>query len=81
MRKVVLDQLIEKRITEIRNDDTIPSNEEGKKPYQLYDFCVEVVPDDERQSKHIDILEYLLDHGVEVRWKGVTCQEKWRMVS
>jgi len=79
MKKVVLDELIELKLTELKR--TVIPDENGQKTYALFDFCVEVVPKDERQSKHIDILEYLLDHGYKIRWNGVTCNEKWKNVS
>ena len=81
MKKVILDELIEKRLEELRNTTTIDeeTGEEVKLvSYKLFDFCVEVVPEGERQSKHIDILEYLLDHGYQIRWKGLKFQPKKR---
>ena len=55
MKREILIQLVNKKLQELK--------EQGVTRYQLYDFCVEVIPEDERQSKHIDILELLLDWG------------------
>lgn len=74
MKREVLIQLVEQKIKEIHENDAIPADENGKKRYQLYDFCVEVIPEDERQSKHIDILELLLDWGYRLEWKNIKFQ-------
>lgn len=66
MKREVLVELVELKLKQLK--------EEGKTSYQLYDFCVEVIPEDERQSKHIDILELLLDWGYELRWKNIKFQ-------
>lgn len=70
MKKEILVTLVEKKLKELK--------EEGITKYQLYDFCVEVIPEDERQSKHIDILELLLDWGYELKWNGIKFQPKVR---
>lgn len=70
MKREILIQLVNKKLQELK--------EQGVTRYQLYDFCVEVIPEDERQSKHIDILELLLDWGYRLEWKGIKFQPKVR---
>ena len=70
MKREVLIQLTEKKIKELK--------EAGYTRYQLFDFCEEVVPETERQSKHVDILELLLDWGYRLEWKGLKFQPKQR---
>lgn len=76
MKRDLLIQLTQKRIEELR--ETLPLREDGTQRYQLFDFCEEVVPDTERQSKHVDILELLLDWGFRLEWKGLKFQPKQR---
>jgi len=66
MKREVLVSLVEAKLEELK--------ENGYESYKLYDFCIEVIPEDERQSKHIDILELLLDWGYKLEWKGIRFQ-------
>ena len=76
MKREVLIELTQNRLRELRA--VLPVQEDGTQRYQLFDFCEEVVPETERQSKHVDILELLLDWGYRLEWKGLKFQPKQR---
>lgn len=66
MKKETLIALVKAKLVELRA--------QGVERYDLYTFCVEVIPESERQSKHVDILEMLLDWGFELNFKGLKFQ-------